>query len=195
MGMADDPRVDVDSSADWARWLEANHDDVSGAWAVTHKKDSRGPYVGYDELVEEALRFGWVDSRPGKLDDRRTMLGFTPRRPGSGWSRPNKERIARLEEAGLMEPAATAAVQSAKEDGSWTALDDVENLVVPDDLAAAFEAHLGSAEHWEAFPRSAKRAILEWIVSAKRPATREKRIEEAATLAARGERANQWSPS
>ena len=94
-----------------------------------------------------------------------------------------------------MEAAGVAAVESAKRDGSWTALDDVENLIVPEDLAAAFESHPGSAEQWEEFPRSVKRGILEWIVSAKRPATREKRITETATLAARGERANQWRPS
>ena len=195
MGMADDPRVEVESREAWADWLEANHADAAGAWAVTWKKASGGPFVGYDDLVEEALRFGWVDSVGNRLDDERTMLRFSPRKPGSGWSRPDKERIARLEADGLMESAGIATVESAKRDGSWAALDDVENLVVPADITVAFDAHLGSAEQWEEFPRSVKRGILAWIVSAKRPATREKRIAETAALAARDERANQWTAS
>lgn len=194
MGIADDPRFEVESRAGWREWLEANHGTSTGVWAVTFRKGSGGPIVRYEELVEEALCFGWVDSRGGKLDERRTMLRFTPRKAGSKWSRPNKERVARLEAASLIGPAGVASIDSAKADGSWTALDDVENLVVPEDLAAAFEAHPGSAENWEGFPRSPKRGILEWVVSAKRPETRSKRVEETAALAAKGERAHQWSP-
>ena len=122
------------------------------------------------------------------------MLWFAPRKRRSGWSRPNKERIARLEAEGRMAPAGRAVLEAAKADGSWTLLDDVEDLVVPPDLAAAFARHPGSAEQFEAFPRSAKRGILEWIVQAKTAGTRDKRIEEAARLAAQGERANQWRP-
>jgi uncharacterized protein YdeI (YjbR/CyaY-like superfamily) len=123
------------------------------------------------------------------------MLWFAPRKPGSGWSRPNKQRIEAMQAAGLMQPAGMALVDAAQADGSWTMLDEVENLVVPDDLAAAFEAYPGSAEHWEAFPRSAKRGILEWIVQAKTAATRAKRLDETARLAAQGERANKWRPN
>jgi len=148
----------------------------------------------YEEMVVEALRFGWVDSRPSKLDDERTMLWFSPRRRGSAWARPNKERIERLERGGRLEPAGRRAVEAAKADGSWSRLDDVERLIVPDDLAAAFEREPGSREQWDGFPPSARRGILEWIVQAKREATRGKRIEETARLAARGERANQWTP-
>ncbi len=111
------------------------------------------------------------------------MLWFTRRKKGSGWSRPNKERVGRLEREGRMGEAARAVIDAAKADGSWSALDAVEDLVVPDDLAAAFRASPPAASEWKAFPRSAKRGE-----------TRRKRIEEAATLAARGERANQWRP-
>lgn len=194
MGMADDPRFQVESREGWRRWLGANHDNESGVWAVTFRKGGGGPIVGYDDLVEEALCFGWVDSRGGKLDERRTMLRFTPRKPASNWSRPNKERVERLEQEGLIEPAGAAAIRSAKADGSWSALDEVEDLIVPDDLAEAFGRHAGSAAEWEAFPRSAKRGILEWIVNAKRAETRQKRLEETASRAAKGERANEWKP-
>ena len=127
----------------------------------------------------------------GSVDDERTRLLFTPRRRGSGWSRPNKQRVERLEADGLMAPAGAAVIAAAKADGSWTRLDDVEDLVVPVDLDAAFRRHDGSRAQWDGFPRSARRSILERIVTAKRDETRATRIEETASLAARGERAHQ----
>jgi uncharacterized protein YdeI (YjbR/CyaY-like superfamily) len=142
--------------------------------------------------VEEALCFGWIDSKGRRLDERRTMLLMTPRKPGSGWSRPNKERLERLFAAGVMEPAGIAVVEAAKADGSWTALDDIESLVEPDDLRAALDTAPAARTSWDGFPRSVKRATLEWIAGAKRPQTRAKRVEETVRLAARGERANQW---
>jgi uncharacterized protein YdeI (YjbR/CyaY-like superfamily) len=122
------------------------------------------------------------------------MLWFTRRKAGSGWARTNKERIVRLEAEGRMTPAGRALIDAAKTDGSWTLLDDVENLIVPDDLAAAFDRHPGSRQNFEAFPPSARRAILEWIVQARREATRAARLEESARLAAENVRANQWTP-
>jgi uncharacterized protein YdeI (YjbR/CyaY-like superfamily) len=159
---------------------------------VTYKKGSGQPSPGYDALVEEALCFGWIDSKPGKVDDLRTKLWFAPRKVGTGWSRLNKERIARLQADGLMHPAGEAKITEAQADGSWTKLDAVEALEIPPDLAAALRQHPGAAENFEAFPRSAKRGILELIVQAKRPETRTARIAETATRAARNERANQW---
>jgi len=119
---------------------------------------------------------------------------MSPRKTKSGWARTNKERVARLEAEGLMTPAGRRVIEAAKANGSWSLLDDVENLVVPEDLATAFDAHPGSREHFDAFPRSARRNILEWIVMARRPQTRANRIAETAELAAKGERANQWKP-
>ncbi|CAN5657519.1 hypothetical protein BH24ACT15_BH24ACT15_17770 [soil metagenome] len=120
------------------------------------------------------------------------MLYFVPRKAGSNWSGLNKRYVKELESQGRMEPPGAAAVEAAKTDGSWSALDDVENLIVPDDLAAAFDEHAGSREHWEDFPPSARRGILEWILNAKRPATRTKRLQETASLAADNKQANQW---
>lgn len=187
-------RIHAETSAAWRRWLEEHHDERSGVWLVSWKNATGKTRMSYDEAVEEALAFGWVDSKGARLDDERTMLWFARRNPRSGWSRPNKERIARLEAEGRMAPAGRRAVDAAKANGAWTLLDDVENLVVPDDLAAAFDVHPGAREQWDAFPRSARRAILEWIVQARREETRGKRIDETARLAARGERANQWRP-
>jgi uncharacterized protein YdeI (YjbR/CyaY-like superfamily) len=191
MALADRPQVHPERRGDWRAWLAEHHASTDGVWLVSWKRATGRPTVGYDAAVEEALCFGWIDSLARTLDDERSMLLFTPRKPGSGWSRSNKERIARLEAAGLIEPAGAAVIEAARADGSWTALDDVENLVVPEDLAAAFAARPGAAEHWESFPRSAKRAILVWIQGAKRPATRAKRIEETAAEAAEGRRVNQ----
>lgn len=181
--------------AEWRAWLEANHTRAEGVWLITYKKAAGKPRVEYGEAVEEALCFGWVDSKPGKLDAERTMLYFAPRKPRSGWSKPNKERVARLTEAGLMAPAGLAKVEAAQQDGSWTALDAVEALEVPADLVAALDQYEKAAEHFGAFPRSVKRGILEWISNAKRSETRAKRIEETARLAAENKRANQWRPS
>jgi uncharacterized protein YdeI (YjbR/CyaY-like superfamily) len=179
----------AEERAAWRAWLAANHGTSPGVWLVTWQKASGRPILSYDDAVSEALAFGWVDTKGMKVDDERTRLLFTPRKRGSGWSRPNKERIQRLEADGLMTPAGTAVIEAAKADGSWTLLDDVEDLVVPDDLAAAFERHAGSHAQWDGFPRSARRAMLEWIVQAKRAETRATRVEQTALCAARGERA------
>lgn len=191
---ADGDRTHPTTRAQWRAWLAAHHASSTGVWVIGWKQGTGKPRLSYDELVEEALCFGWVDSRPAKLDEERSMLYFSPRKRGSGWSRPNKERIARLEAAGLLSPAGRAAVEAAKADGSWSKLDAVEALVIPDDLRRAFASHPGAAANFETFPRSAKRGILEWIVQAKRPETRAARVEETARLAARNERANQWRP-
>jgi uncharacterized protein YdeI (YjbR/CyaY-like superfamily) len=180
--------------AAWRAWLASNHTRPEGVWLITYKKAAGKPRFEYDEAVEEALCFGWVDSKPAKLDDERSMLWFAPRKPDTGWSRPNKERIERMVAQGLMAPAGLAKVEAAKKDGSWTALDAVEALEIPAALAAALAGHPDAARHFEAFPRSVKRGILEWIANAKKPETRARRVEETARLAADNVRANQWRP-
>lgn len=187
------PQVLVESTTQWREWLDAHHaDEPPGVWAVTWRAGSGGPVVTYEELVLGALCFGWIDSSGKGIDDRQTMLWFTRRKKGSGWAGTNKARVEQLEAAGLMAPAGRAMIEAAHADGSWTLLDDVEKLVVPADLAAAFDAHPGSRQQWDAFPPSVRRAHLDWLVHAKRPATRTKRLEEIASDAAQGIRANQW---
>ncbi|GAB4441336.1 MAG: YdeI/OmpD-associated family protein [Chloroflexi bacterium OHK40] len=179
---------------EWRAWLEAHHTRNAGVWLITFKQATGKPRVSYDEAVEEALCFGWVDSKPKKLDDERSMLWFAPRNAGTGWSRPNKERVERMLAAGQMAPAGIAKVEAARADGSWALLDTVENLEVPPDLAAALAAYPNAAANFAAFPRSARRGILEWIIQAKTAATRAKRVQETARLAEENRRANQWRP-
>lgn len=176
----------------WRQWLGEHHERNEGVWLITYKKATGKPRLEYDEAVEEALCFGWIDSKPNKLDDERSMLWFAPRKGGTGWSKPNKERIERMMATGKMHEAGLAKVEAAKLDGTWNALDAVEALEVPTDLAQAFVNYPDSAANFEAFPRSVKRGILEWISTAKRAETRAKRVDETARLAAENVRANQW---
>jgi len=185
-------QVTARSRSDWRDWLARHHRDSPGVWLVTYKKASVGPYLAYGDIVEEALCFGWVDSVPRKLDAERSQLLVTPRKRGSRWSKANKARIERLTAAGLLAPAGSAAVERAKADGTWTALDAVEALTEPEDLRAALDGDPEARREWDGFPPSTRRGILEWILSAKRPETRARRVTETATLAAEGIRANQW---
>ncbi|MEM1013666.1 MAG: YdeI/OmpD-associated family protein [Planctomycetota bacterium] len=178
--------------ASWRRWLQRHHAKSAGVWLIRLKQSAGPTNITYDEACEEAICFGWVDSLPRKLDETRSRLLVTPRKPGSGWSKPNKDRVAKLEAAELMTPAGRAVIDAAKADGSWTKLDAVERLDVPGDLAAALDDHDGARREWDDFPRSVKRGILEWILQAKKAETRAKRVAETASKAAIGERANQW---
>jgi uncharacterized protein YdeI (YjbR/CyaY-like superfamily) len=190
------PQVEVTSRDEWRAWLAANHDSLLGVWLVTFKRAADPErYVSYDAVVEEALCFGWIDSRARGVDASRSSLLVTPRRAGSGWSRSNKERTERLEAAGLIETAGLAVIDTARADGSWSALDDIENLVEPPELRAALDAEPAARRHWDAFPRSARRATLAWIAAAKRPETRARRLAETARLAAENVRANQPPPA
>ena len=180
------------SRAEWRKWLEKNHTRNEGVWLISYKKATGKPRVDYDESVEEALCFGWIDSKGNKLDDKRSMLWFAPRKAGTGWSKLNKERVARLIKAKRLAPAGLAKINAAKKDRSWNALDAVEALEIPSDLEEAFSKNETARGYFEAFPRSAKRAILEWISSAKKSETRAKRIEETVTKAEQNIRANQW---
>jgi len=188
----DFPVVMPGTRAGWRAWLAAHHTSAGSVWVAIPKKGSGLPPLPVEDVRDEALCFGFVDSAVRKLDERHSLLLVSPRRPGSGWSKVNKDAIARLEAAGLMTPAGRAKIDAAVADGSWTKLDAVDALEVPADLAAALGAHAGAAARFDAFPRSAKRGILEWIAQAKRPETRAARIAETAAKAALGERANQW---
>jgi uncharacterized protein YdeI (YjbR/CyaY-like superfamily) len=167
----------VESREDWRAWLAANHKTATSIWLVTWKKgDPR--HVGYDAIVEEALCFGWIDSRPRKLDAARTMLLISPRKTGSAWSQLNRQRIEALTAAGLMQANGLQRVAEAKQDGT--------------DLVTALDAQEGARANWDGFPKSARRGILEWIIQAKLPKTRAARIKITAAEAARNKRANQW---
>ena len=150
--------------------------------------------VSARDLSEECLCFGWIDSKPGRIDDRRTALLCTPRKAGSSWSLVNKERFAALQSEGRIAQSGQQTALAAQADGSWDRLADVDALVVPEDLLAAFDSNPQARLHWDGFPPSARRGILEWILNAKRPSTRSQRIAETVDKASRNERALQWKP-
>ena len=182
--------VFVPSRAELRRWLLEHHTQEESIWLVFHKKSSGLPTLSYDDIVEEVLCFGWIDSLPGKVDETRTKLRLSPRKPGSGWSRINKQRIEKLMSAGLMHPSGLLVIEKARKDGSWDLLNEVDELKVPEDLVEAFTTHAGSAEKFAAFAPSSKRGILEWIQQAKTPETRLRRVSETARLASLGLKAN-----
>jgi uncharacterized protein YdeI (YjbR/CyaY-like superfamily) len=182
----------VDTPEEFRRWLQKNHRKKIEIWLNFYRKSSGKQTLTIAQAVEEALCFGWIDSKPNKLDHERSLLWFAPRKPATGWSRSNKERAERMIAAGLMAPAGLAKIEAAKNDGSWTALDAVEELEIPEDLARALASFPHAAAHFAAFPRSAKRGILEWILNAKRHETRAARVFETANLANEDRRANQW---
>jgi uncharacterized protein YdeI (YjbR/CyaY-like superfamily) len=180
------------TSVEWRDWLLQHHAASPGVWLVSNKKTSGLPQIGAAGAIEEALCFGWVDSLPRSFDADRSMILMTPRKLNSNWSAVNKERATRMIAEGRMMPAGLAKIDFAKANGQWDALNAVEALEIPADLQAALDAYPNSNAFFEAFPRSAKRGILEWILSAKTAETRAKRLEETARLAAANIRANQW---
>lgn len=182
-------RVEVKSRSELRSWLQNNYARTTGIWLITYKKSSQY-YLPYHDIVRECLCFGWIDSLPRKLDENRTMLYISPRKVGSSWSKVNKEHIAQLEQADLIHPAGWEAITRAKQDGSWSFLDDVEALILPEDLKLAFTQNQAAFSYWSVFPRSVKRGILEWIKTAKKPETRARRIKDTVSKAERNIRAN-----
>lgn len=180
--------------ADWRAWLEANHTRPDGIWLITYRRASSKATFTYEQAVEEALCYGWIDGHTKTLDEERGMQWYAPRRAGSVWARSNKERVARLIADGRMTPAGQAKIDAAQADGTWALWDSVDSLAVPDDLAAALAGYPDARANFDAFPRSARHAILGWIATAKRPETRAKRIAETARLAQDNVRANQPRP-
>lgn len=190
MALSDYPRIEVRTRAEWRQWLEQHHATHGAIWLITWKKGTPH-YLAYADIVEEALCFGWIDSTAGRVDDERSMLLLAPRKPKSVWSALNKSRIEKLEQSGAMTPAGRAKIDAAKADGSWTALDAVETLQMPDDLAKAL-GKKGLATY-EGYPPFLRKQVLYWINSAKRPETRSKRIAEVAADAREGRRPARWT--
>jgi len=146
------PIYHAETREQWAAWLEANHDTRRGVWLATWKPPTGRPVLDYDAIVEEALCWGWIDSTLTSLDDDRRLQLMTPRKPKSTWSQLNKQRVHRLQDAGRMRPAGVAVIETAKANGWWSILDDVDQLIEPDDLAAALDAVPDARRHWDRFP-------------------------------------------
>lgn len=164
-------------------WLARHHRDESGFWLVQWRSVTGRRVIAYEDVIEVCLIFGWIDSTVQTLDEQRSAIRLTPRRPTSVWSKSNKQRLARLESAGLMQPAGLAAVEAAKVNGMFNFLDDVEALEVPEDLAAALG---GLRDVFDGFPPGRRRQLLYWIKSAKRPGTRSARIAKIVADAGQG---------
>jgi uncharacterized protein YdeI (YjbR/CyaY-like superfamily) len=176
------------SREEWRRWLEKNHQTSPGIWLIYYKKGTEEPTVAYEDAVEAALSFGWIDSKVNALDEKRYMQVFTPRKPGSTWSKLNKNRVTKLLKQGLMTPAGLEKVESAKKDGSWNMLSDVEDLILPDDLKKALAVDEKAEINFNQFNDSSKKQILWWVASAKRPETRKRRIRKIVEMAAQNKK-------
>ncbi|MVN74768.1 hypothetical protein GO988_00345 [Hymenobacter sp. HMF4947] len=167
----------------WREWLQAHHDQHQSVWLVYYKKKSATPTLTWSEAVDEALCFGWIDSQAKPLDEEKYQQFFSRRKPQSGWSRVNKNKIQRLLAEGKMMPAGLASIETAKQNGSWTLLDEVEELRLPTDLEREFDQYPAARTHFLSLSRTAKRNLLQWLVLAKRPATRQKRMAVILALA------------
>jgi uncharacterized protein YdeI (YjbR/CyaY-like superfamily) len=164
----------------WRRWLEAHHDKASEIWLAYYKKGSGKKSVAYDEALDEALCYGWIDSTVRALDRERYMQRWTPRKPGSVWSAANKKRLERLEAESRMCEPGLAKVREAKRDGSWTTIDAIDrDAKTPAQLLDALEARPGARAKFDALPPSQKKLWGWWIQSAKRQETKDRRIEAA----------------
>lgn len=175
MSVTDRPQFHPKTAAEWRRWLRENHATAAGVWLVSYKAATGRPSVAYEEAVQEALCYGWIDAQLRPIDDERSSILFAPRRAGSAWARSNKERVRKLIAAGRMRPAGLAKIEAAKRDGSWTLLDSVEAMTIPPDLRKALAA-ARVTKAFGALSNSAKRAHLYRLVTAKRPETRAKRV-------------------
>lgn len=174
----------------WRKWLEKNHSQENAVWLIIYKKETGIPSIYYPEAVDEALCFGWIDSKPNKRDEESYYQFFAKRNPKSKWSKVNKEKVERLIKKGKMHHSGLSMIELAKKSGTWDALNEVENIIIPPDLEAALTKNPLAKNNFTAFSRSSKRGILEWILNAKKAETREKRIQETVMLAAKNLKAN-----
>jgi uncharacterized protein YdeI (YjbR/CyaY-like superfamily) len=186
--MADElPTLELSSQEAWERWLEV-HPDADGAWLKIAKKDAGVTTVTYEEAVESALCFGWIDGQVRRSDERCYVQRFTPRRRASRWSKINREKARALIAAGRMRPSGLAQVEAAKADGRWeAAYDGPRTATVPDDLQRALDANPRAAAFFATLNSANRYAILYRVQDAKRPQTRAKRIADYVAMCARGE--------
>lgn len=180
------------SKKQWRQWLKENHNSQQAVWLILYKKESNKPVIAWSEAVEEALCFGWIDGKRKSIDEEKFMQFFSKRKAISTWSKVNKEKVQQLIDEGSMTKAGLASIALAQQNGSWTILDEVEALIIPKDLEAAFKTKPGSKQFFTGLSKSVRKAMLQWLVLAKQQETRQKRIVEIATLAAQGLKPKQF---
>lgn len=166
------------NQTEWRKWLQENHISKQDVWLVYYKKKSEIESISWSEAVDEALCFGWIDSKRISIDKDISHQFFSKRKPKSTWSKINKNKVQVLIEKGLMTEAGLKCIETAKTNGSWTILDEVEELIVPSDLEIEFDKKPNSKEFFNNSSKSFKKMILYWLVSAKTIETRQKRITE-----------------
>ena len=180
---------------EWRDWLEEHCETEKRIWLIVYQKGTDTPSVRFLDAIEHALCYGWVDSKAIKRDDESCYLCFTPRSPKSTWGRWNRKRAEQLIEEGWMRPRGQAVIDHAKKTGTWDALADAQNCVVPPDLRDRFAKNARAKKNFDAFPPSSRRLILQWIETAKKPETRARRIAETVRCAAKNMRANHPKPA
>ena len=176
----------------WRKWLELNHIKKEAVWLIFYKKKSPNYNLSWSESVDEALCFGWIDSTKKTLDTEKYIQYFSKRRAKSNWSKVNKDKVQFLTEQGLMKENGFKSIEIAKENGSWTILDEVEALITPEDLKDEFLSYKGSMKYFDSLSKSTKKILLYWVISAKRKETRKKRIMEIAENASKNLKPKQF---
>ncbi|UCG63014.1 MAG: YdeI/OmpD-associated family protein [Candidatus Zixiibacteriota bacterium] len=177
------------SRAEWRRWLSKNYNRSSGVWLVFYKRHSGKPTLEYDDAVEEALCFGWIDSTIRKIDDEKYVRKFTPRNPNSRWSEPNKKRVNKLIRQGLMTDAGLARVKDGKKSGAWNKPDrPTISLELPPELETALAKNEKAKAFFDQLAPSSRKQYIGWVFMAKRPETKARRVAESIKLLEQGKK-------
>nr|WP_321412048.1 YdeI/OmpD-associated family protein [uncultured Carboxylicivirga sp.] len=180
------------SRAEWRQWLDKNHAAKQAIWLIYYKSSAKASSISWSEAVDEALCFGWIDSTRKTIDDDRFMQYFSKRKPNSSWSLINKKKVANLIENKQMTKAGYDSIETAKRNGSWTKMDEIEALVIPADLTEELKKYENATEYFDTLSKSNKKILLYWIGSAKRPETRLKRISEICQSASQKQKPKQF---
>lgn len=178
----------------WRKWLEKNHIRKNAVWVVFYNKKSTKPTISWSDAVDEALCFGWIDSKAETIDIESHKHYFCKRKPNSTWSKINKQKIETLTTKGLMVQAGFNVIEIAKQNGSWTILDEVEELTIPSELEKAFEKFENSKDYFSSLSKSKKKVLLQWIALAKTDTTKQKRVFEIAENASQKQHPKQFRP-
>lgn len=170
------------TASEWRKWLHENHETSTGVYLIFYKVNSVNESMRWDEAVKVALCYGWIDSTVRRVDHERRKQTFTPRKNNSAWSKLNKTYVEKLIEDNLMHPSGLAKIERAKQNGSWEALDEVEELIIPKDLEAAFEENKLAYDNYLNFSPSYRKSYLYWLNQAKQEETRNSRVKEIVSL-------------
>lgn len=182
------PTVLYETPEDWAAWIE-QHTDASGVWMRLAKKGSGIKSIDYQQALDVALCYGWIDGHKKSYDETSWIQKFSPRRPKSMWSKINREKAQALIESGRMQPSGLRAIEAAQKDGRWdAAYDSQSNATVPEDFQAALDANAAAKSSFDTLNRVNRYAMLFRIHQAKRPETRAKRIQEFVAMLERNEK-------